>query len=79
MGETKLLFRNGFIYFGEVQVHLFPLNSYLCLLHSFMEHEDLDFLKSGSMPQWEKDFMLTKYHITTEAYEKSQAALEAMK
>jgi len=31
----------------------------------------LDYMKSGSLPQWEKDFMLTKYFITTTAYEKS--------
>ncbi len=31
----------------------------------------LSYLKNGSLPQWEKDFMLTKYYITTEAYEKS--------
>lgn len=46
---------------------------------SLVTKKYLDFLKSGSMPQWEKDFMLTKYYITTEAYEKSQAELEAMK
>ena len=31
----------------------------------------LDYLEEGELPQWEKDFMLTKYYITTEAYEKS--------
>lgn len=31
----------------------------------------LSYLKEGSLPQWEKDFMLTKYYITTQAYEKS--------
>ncbi|MBY5957747.1 Gfo/Idh/MocA family oxidoreductase [Membranicola marinus] len=31
----------------------------------------LDYLKNGSIPQWEKDFMLTKYYITTKAYEDS--------
>lgn len=31
----------------------------------------LEYMKSGSLPQWEKDFMLTKYFITTSAYEKS--------
>jgi len=31
----------------------------------------LSYLKNGSIPQWEKDFMLTKYFITTSAYEKS--------
>lgn len=31
----------------------------------------LDYLEQGSIPQWEKDFMLTKYFITTEAYEQS--------
>ena len=45
---------------------------------SLVTKKYLDFLKSGSVPQWEKDFMLTKYYITTEAYEKSQAELEAM-
>ncbi len=33
----------------------------------------LDYLKAGAMPQWEKDFMLTKYYITTEAYKESLA------
>lgn len=31
----------------------------------------LSYLKAGELPEWEKDFMLTKYYITTEAYEKS--------
>ena len=46
---------------------------------SLVTKKYLDFLRAGSVPQWEKDFMLTKYYITTEAYEKSQAELEAMK
>ncbi len=31
----------------------------------------LSYLKAGELPEWEKDFMLTKYFITTQAYEKS--------
>src|SRR5699024_8773119 len=32
----------------------------------------LKYLKSGKIPDWEKNYMLTKYYITTEAYEKSK-------
>lgn len=32
----------------------------------------LRYLKQGSIPQWEKDFMLTKYYLTTKAYEESK-------
>lgn len=46
---------------------------------SLVTKKYLEYLKSGGVPQWEKDFMLTKYYITTEAYEKSQAELEALK
>lgn len=31
----------------------------------------LKYLKNGALPDWEKNFMLTKYYITTEAYRKS--------
>lgn len=32
----------------------------------------LKYLKSGKIPDWEKNYMLTKYYITTGAYEKSK-------
>lgn len=35
----------------------------------------LDYLKNGAVPQWEKDFMLTKYYITTKAYEQSMETM----
>lgn len=35
----------------------------------------LEYLEEGALPQWEKDFMITKYFITTKAYEKSLADL----
>src|SRR5690606_25126118 len=35
----------------------------------------LEYLEKGVLPQWEKDFMITKYFITTKAYEKSLSEL----
>lgn len=32
----------------------------------------LEYLKAGKIPDWEKNYMLTKYYITTGAYEKSK-------
>lgn len=32
----------------------------------------LDFIKAGSIPAWEKQFMLTKYYLTTQAFNLSK-------